>query len=292
MRRRSVLVKPALNNLEFSRQAFPRATFFGGPFLLSERFGMIERQEFTVWEQRWRLSMEAFVASQLAGADGAHGIEHVRRVVNNAKLLCRSLHSNSEHTNSEIVLPAAWLHDCVVVAKDSPLRSHASRLAATRAREYLIEIHYDQALVSAIEHAIIAHSFSAGIEPLTVEAKIVQDADRLEALGAIGLARCLMTAGAVRGELYDFLEPIAVDRELNDTKFAVDHFFKKLFLLPGQMQTRAGRELAEQRARFLAVFLQRLGHEANWDTDRLQQALVASGQLNPQSVVSDFDSKR
>jgi uncharacterized protein len=248
---------------------------------------MIERQEFNVWEQRWRPSMEAFITAQLAGADGAHGIAHVQRVVNNAKWLCRS-----ENSNFEIVLPAAWLHDCVIVAKDSPLRSHASRLAASRAREYLMEIHYDEALVSAIEHAIVAHSFSAGIEPLTIEAKIVQDADRLEALGAIGLARCLMTAGAVRDELYDALEPIAVDRELNDTKFAVDHFFKKLFLLPSQMQTRAGRELAEQRAGFLAVFLQQLGQEANWDIDRLQQALVASGQGNPQPVVSDFNSRR
>lgn len=248
---------------------------------------MTDRNDNSNWNQRWRQPIEAFVTEQLASADGAHGIAHVRRVVNNAELLCRN-----ENSNSDVVLPAAWLHDCVIVAKDSPLRSQASRLAATKAREFLSTIQYPLELIAAIEHSIAAHSFSAGIAPQTIEAKIVQDADRLEALGAIGLARCLMTAGAVRGELYEPLEPIAVGRELNDTKYAVDHFFKKLFLLPDQMQTRAGRELARQRAEFLGVFLLQLGREANWNEDQLRQALVASGQRNSQAVVSEFDSGR
>ena len=233
------------------------------------------------WDQLWRLPIEAYVCEQLAIADGAHGISHVRRVVSNARLLC-----HSESSNSDVVLPAAWLHDCVIVAKDSPMRSQASRLAATKAAEFLNTIQYPAELIGEIEHAIAAHSFSAGIAPQTIEAKIVQDADRLEALGAIGLARCLMTSGAVRGDLYEPQEPIAVGRELNDTKYAIDHFFKKLFLLPDQMQTQAGRKLARQRAEFLAVFLRQLGREANWNEVQLHEALTASGQRNSQSVVS------
>ena len=102
----------------------------------------------------WELRFEGFLSG--GEADNAHDLGHVRRVVRAARELCRI-----EGAREDVVLPAAWLHDCVAVAKDSPLRSQASRLAADRAVQFLSENGYDASRLEAIHHAIHAHSFSA-----------------------------------------------------------------------------------------------------------------------------------
>lgn len=109
-----------------------------------------------------------------------------------------------------------------------------------------------------VEHCIAAHSFSAGIPCETEEAKLVQDADRMEALGAIGLARVFYTGGRMGTGLFDSEDPFAEYRELNDKKYSVDHFETKLFKLPKTMQTEAGREEAEKRAEVLKRYLEDL----------------------------------
>jgi uncharacterized protein len=189
----------------------------------------------------------------LAGGDAAHDLEHVRRVVRNARELARSAGARLE-----IVLPAAWLHDCVSVAKDSPQRAAASRLAAAQAVEWLRTWGWPETLLPDIAHAIEAHSFSAGIVPETIEAKVVQDADRLDALGAVGLARCLMVGGALARPLYVAEDPFCERRAPDDAAACVDHFYAKLLTLEGTMQTAAGREEAERRTEFLAQFLREL----------------------------------
>lgn len=217
----------------------------------------------SAWSANWQPQVEEFLKINLQVADGAHDMAHVCRVVTNARRLLEL-----ESANPMVVIPAAWLHDCVVVSKSSERRVQASRLAARKAVEFLASIQFPNEFIPAIEHAIEAHSFSAGIRPETIEAKVVQDADRLDALGAIGIARCLMTAGATGAELYHLDEPVAATRVLDDRQYAIDHFFKKLLLLPGQMQTESGRKMAEQRAEFLGDFLQRLASEAEWDESR------------------------
>jgi uncharacterized protein len=119
----------------------------------------------------------------------------------------------------------------------------------------------DEPTVRAACHAIVAHSFSAGIEPETLEAKIFQDADRLEALGAIGIARTFFTAGRLGSQMFDGDDPFAAARPLDDRRFAVDHFAAKLLRLPSTMRTRGGRALAEERATILRDFLTALGAE-------------------------------
>jgi uncharacterized protein len=193
---------------------------------------------------------------EAAAGDTAHDLAHVTRVVHTARRL-----AEEEGARMEVVIPAAWLHDCVTVPKDSPLRPHASRMAAERAVELLREWGVGEALLPGIAHAIEAHSFTAGIEPRTLEARVVRDADRLDALGAVGLARCLMLAGAMGQRLYDPDDPFCEARPADDGVSAVDHFHTKLLRLHATFTTRAARREAEVRTRFLRDFLDRLRAE-------------------------------
>jgi uncharacterized protein len=208
-------------------------------------------QEITAWENRIADHVRA-----TAAADTAHDLSHVERVVKNAKRL-----GVREQADLAVVVPAAWLHDIVSVRKDSPDRGKASTLAAAEAVRLLRGIRYPDALIAPIAHAIEAHSFSAGIAPDTLEAKVVQDADRLDALGAIGIARCFATSGAMGRRLYCPEDPFGVSHALDDREYALDHFPLKLLRLADTMQTTSGRGEARQRADFLHQFLAQLRSE-------------------------------
>ena len=192
-----------------------------------------------------------------SGADPAHDGEHLRRVVLWARRIC-----DIEGGRIEVVVPAAWLHDCVIVPKDSPKRNCASQLAAERATQFLAEEGYPANWLPEVFHAIEAHSFSANIPPRTLEAKIVQDADRLDAIGAVGLSRCLMLGGAMDRPLYDPQEPLPKTRTPDDRAFTIDHFYTKLLTLKDTMHTSAARAEAERRTEFLHLYLNRLVREA------------------------------
>lgn len=147
--------------------------------------------------------------------------------------------------------------------KNHPDRKDASRLSAERAVELLKKAWEDfpARKLEGVRHAIHAHSFSAEVPPLTAEAKILQDADRLEALGAIGLARVFYTAGQMNQQLFDQADPLAKQRAPDDRHFALDHFQVKLFRLPAMMNTAAGRRLADIKAQYLRDFLHRINLE-------------------------------
>lgn len=123
-------------------------------------------------------------------------------------------------------------------------------------------------------HAVKTHSFSAGIPPQTLEAKIVQDADRLESLGAIGLARVFYTAGALNRPLFDSADPLGKDRELNDVKWTLDHFQKKLLRLPETMHTETGRMLAEHNADFLVRYMAKLYAELQGNLTGMDEGVL------------------
>ena len=221
------------------------------------------------WDKRWLPRVREFLDIQMHGVDAGHGIEHVQRVVSNAILL-----AEGSDAHVDVILPAAWLHDCVSVPKNSPMRSQASRLAAAKASEFLTAIGYENRWIAEITHCIEAHSFSAGIPCNTIEAEIVQDADRLEALGAIGLARCLMTGGSMGQRLYEPTEPFPVNRPPRDTEQSVDHFFAKLLGLHETMKTAAGRSEAVRRTEFLKVFLRELAREIGTGDEPLNRAIT------------------
>ena len=214
-----------------------------------------------------------------APTDAAHDLAHVKRVVKNTLYL-----TDLESANSEITLPAACLHDCVSLPKDDPRRSEGSRLAAAEASDFLAGIDYPAGLIPEVAHAIEAHSFSAGIPCRTLEARIVQDADRLDALGAIGIARCLLTGGALGSDIYHADDPFAGARDLDDKAYMVDHFYAKLFKLPATMVTEAGRAEAERRVRMMEAFLAELGREAElypYSYDRTHTTEQAADAYHP-----------
>lgn len=183
------------------------------------------------------------------GDDGSHDIAHLQRVWNNAAAI-----RAEEGGDDEILAAAALLHDCVTVEKNDPLRPQASRLAAGKASTILEALDWSPARIAAVAHAIEAHSFSAGLRPETLEARILQDADRLDAIGMIGVARCFYVAGRLGSALYDPADPAASRRPLADARFALDHFDNKLFKLADGFQTAAGARMAAQRHQRLRRF--------------------------------------
>lgn len=195
-------------------------------------------------------ALEQKIADVAKGEDPAHDLLHFRRVVATAKTLAQE-----EGARLEVVLPAAWLHDLINVPKNDPRRSQASRLSADAALMFLKSLSYPQHLFEDIRHAIEAHSFSAAIEPKTIEAMIVQDADRLDGLGAIGIARCFATAGVLKRAFYSEDDPFCETRGCDDQKFTVDHFFAKLFKTAGTLRTESGRQEGKRRVETMKRFL-------------------------------------
>ncbi len=208
----------------------------------------------SVWASRARARMAALWEG---ASDGAHDLGHLDRVWKS----CRLIALDEPGVDGDVLAVAAYFHDAVNLPKDSPDRARASRLSADLAVRELAVMGFDDGRLAAVHHAIAAHSFSAGIIPETVEARILQDADRLEALGAIGLARMFLIAGQIGGGLFHAADPLAMERALDDRRYALDHLEVKLFPVAAAMQTATGRRMAAERAEWMESFRTRLLHE-------------------------------
>lgn len=208
--------------------------------------------------KNWEEKFEKTIQSIATADDPAHDLLHFKRVVAMAKKLCLA-----EGADANVVIPAAWLHDMVIVPKNSPLRSQASQMSAEKALEYLASIEYPVHYFKDIAHAIACHSFSANLETKTLEAKIVQDADRLDGLGAIGVARCFATAGLLKSTFYHDQDPFCEQRNPDDRVYTVDHFYHKLFKTAETLKTKAGRDEGHRRVDYMKIFLNELKFELN-----------------------------
>ncbi|MBB64232.1 MAG: hydrolase [Waddliaceae bacterium] len=182
--------------------------------------------------------------------DASHDLSHFKRVVHTALFFARS----EEGADPLVILAAAFLHDIVSLPKNHPQAKESSRLAAEKGGEILLRIGFPKEKISSVEHAIHAHSFSAKVKAETIEAKCVQDADRLEALGALGLIRTFYVSGMMNGQICHQEDPMAQKRELNDRQYSLDHFALKLLNLKDTMQTEGGRKLAYERSAYLEEF--------------------------------------
>ena len=199
-------------------------------------------------------------------ADSAHDLAHVRRVWANCRAIVKGEADNkSAPVDLELLYAAAVFHDLVNLPKNAANRAEASRLSAEAAAPLARACGLPEAKLPALKHAIIAHSFSAQVAPRTREAQILQDADRLDALGAIGLARMLMVSGALNRPLYEPVDPLAQYRPPDDSAFALDHFQTKLFTLAETLHTPTARQIATERTDYMRAFLTRLQSEIRED---------------------------
>ncbi|MFM0741358.1 HD domain-containing protein [Paraburkholderia xenovorans] len=188
--------------------------------------------------------------------DGSHDTSHLQRVWKNAA----TIHAE-EGGDAQVLFAATLLHDCVAVEKSSPLRAQASRLSAEKAARVLNALGWPDAKIDVAAHAIEAHSFSANVTPHTLEARTLQDADRLDAIGMLGVARCFYVAGRMGRALYDPADPHAAQRPLDDSRYTLDHFHTKLLKLSSGFQTATGARLAGIRHARLQRFLDEFADE-------------------------------
>lgn len=187
-----------------------------------------------------------YVAALLGDDAGGHDADHALRVCRNALLIAK----NEKECNREIVALAALLHD----ADDHKLFRTENN---ANAREFLALQRVDPETVDRICEVINSVSFSKnrGRVPVSAEGKVVQDADRLDALGAVGIARTF-AYGGLHG------------RPLRDS---IRHFHEKLLLLKDMMNTETGKQLAEERDSFLRAFLDRYDRETRERDERLDR---------------------
>jgi uncharacterized protein len=192
--------------------------------------------------------------------DGSHDLAHLQRVWSNVRRI-----QAREGGDLEVLLAATVLHDCVAVEKNSPLRAQASTLSAERAAAILADMGWPQPRIEQVTHAVMTHSYSAGLSPQSLEAKILQDSDRLDSMGAVGIARCFYVSGRMGSALYDVENPTAAGRDYRDNRFTIEHFQTKLLKLASGLQTGEGARLAALRhqrlASFLAEFMEEIGVE-------------------------------
>jgi uncharacterized protein len=194
----------------------------------------------------------------LENQDAAHDLGHLVRVAEKSKHLHKY-----EGGNLDVIIIASYFHDIVSLPKNSLIRQFSSTFAAQKTikilKEHFKEISTD--LYGHISDAIRSHSYSSGIKPTTIEAKIIQDADRLDALGAIGLARVFYIAGKLGQRIYSEDDPFAIERSLNDKEYALDHFYTKLLKLPDTINTHEGRNMAKKRVDYLSEYIEKLKEE-------------------------------
>ena len=207
--------------------------------------------------------IEAFARVRCERLDTAHDALHLTRVLANARQLIDAERAAGAVVDAVVVEAACWLHDAVQLPKGSGPAGESARQSAVVARAFLAERDVDASLVDAIAHAVEAHSYSGGLTPTTLEAAILQDADRIDALGAVGIARLWVTGVSLGGALHHHSDPAGTGRELDDRSYSLDHIERKLLRLPATMNTDSGRREAERRAEFVrqyrAEFLRELG---------------------------------
>jgi uncharacterized protein len=189
----------------------------------------------------------------------AHDFQHILRAYKNAEMISKQ----EESVDLDIVLAAALLHDLVVYPKGSSKTTNSAYDSAEIAKKILLEYkNYPREKIEKVADAIRTHSYSNGLVPQTLEGKILQDADRLDAIGAIGIARTFSVGGCENRSLYNPTDAFCqTERQLDDTQWTLDHIKKKLMILKNSMHTKTARKIAEERTEFMELFLNQLRKE-------------------------------
>lgn len=194
------------------------------------------------------------------GTEPAHDFSHVERVLINAVTIARA-----EGASEAISGTAALLHELFNLPKSHPDSAKAGDVCAEHARKLLEREEAPLALVEPVCAAIRDHAFSKGVVPDALESRVLQDADRLDAVGAIGLARMWATCADMKRPFYAPADPFCRARAPDDKLWGLDHVFKKLLLIPSRLHLATSKRLARERVAFLHVYMDQLRAEIGAD---------------------------
>ncbi len=207
---------------------------------------------------------KAFVKKELTNAESGHDWFHILRVFNNALLI-----SKNEKVDTLVVALGALLHDIA----DSKFHQGDETVGPKKAREFLFKHDVDSIVIEHVVKIIENISFKGGNEVqkfCSPELDVIQDADRLDAIGAIGIARCFNYGGFKNRMLFDpVVKPnlkMTKEEYKASTTPTINHFYEKLLLLKDKMNTKTGRRIAEKRHQFMELYLDQF--YAEWDGEK------------------------
>jgi uncharacterized protein len=224
-------------------------------------------------EEKYR-QLKTIVGKEMEGASPAHDINHVMRVYN----LCLKLAKYEPSVDLDVLRTAALLHDIARTREDKDGRAampgidHAI-LGAETSGKILRELGYPEEKIEHIKHCIVAHRFRGGNPPRTIEAKILSDADKLDVLGATGIARSFTIGGENGQKIYSdtpldkYIKENLVDgkangRIIDPSKHASNLEFETKFRhIPDKLHTRKAGEIARERLEYMKQFFERLKNE-------------------------------
>jgi uncharacterized protein len=200
--------------------------------------------------------LRAAALARLDGVEPAHDALHVERVMASATTIARA-----EGADLAVCATAALLHELFNYPKSHPESARSGEVCAEHATAMLREHGYDEPFVARVAYCIAVHSFSRGLIPETIEAKVLQDADRLDAIGAIGIARCFATSADMKRPFYAPDDPFCRARAPDDKQWGIDHFYRKLLRIGDGLHTATARVIAAERIAFMRAFLDQLARE-------------------------------
>ena len=208
---------------------------------------------------------KVFVKETLKDAESGHDWFHTLRVYNNARLIAKS-----ESVDLYIVALGALLHDIA----DSKFHNGDDTVGPRVARKFLLQHNVDSFVINSVIDIINNISFNKSLEtnnkPNSIELDVVQDADRLDAIGAIGIARCFNYGGFKNRKLFDpSIKPnlkMSKKEYKNSKAPTINHFYEKLLLLSDKMNTKTGKKIAKERHQFMTEYLDQF--HAEWEGNR------------------------
>ncbi|MBL0311896.1 MAG: HD domain-containing protein [Holophagaceae bacterium] len=208
------------------------------------------------WFNPLLVRFQARLSAEGLPRDAAHDLSHSLRVARLAHRICEA-----ERADGNIAVAAALLHDLVWVPKNHENSKRTAEMGAELAPGLCSGLWSIGEKSGRIAECILTHSFSGGGVAASLEARIVQDADRLEAIGAIGLARVFATGASFGAALWHSGDPWAEARDLDDKAYSLDHFERKLLRLAAGMNTKTAKTLATSRQQVLLGYLAALREE-------------------------------
>jgi len=194
---------------------------------------------------------------KISNEDASHDFAHALRVLSNAERIAKE-----EGGDPDVIVPAALFHDLVVYQKDHPKTAQSQIESAREAEKILNAVRpFPKRKIKHVKTCIMECSFSKGIVPELLESKIMQDADGLEATGAISIMRTYSSTGQMKRPFYHQDDPFCEHRQPDDTRYALDLFYTRLLKVKDRMYTKTAQRIAKRRTAFLRDFLKEFRRE-------------------------------